>query len=375
MSTKKKDYYELLGVKRNASKDELKKAFRLLARKHHPDVNPNDPSAEAKFKEINEAFQVLNDPQKRNQYDQYGHAAFDPQDFTGFRGFSFNDLFKDSFFEDIFSVFGGRTTRRRNRSQRGADLRMDVELTLQEAFDGVTMEREIPISSPCSECNGTGAEKGGLEKCKDCNGVGVVRQVRNMGFTQFVTETECPKCRGEGKIIKKPCETCNGKGTTRKIQKIQIDVPPGVDTGNYRKIPNAGEPGRGGGRSGDLFVRFTIKPHNVFDRHESDLFCNISVPLDLAITGGDIPLNTLGKSTLLKIPKGTQSHSIFRIPGKGMPNVKNRKRKGDLIVRILVQIPKKISLEEKETLNQISKKQKISQEKGFFEKTKIHNPK
>ncbi|MHA2406963.1 MAG: molecular chaperone DnaJ [Candidatus Ranarchaeia archaeon] len=374
MSSKKADYYETLGISRNANENEVKKAFRKLARQYHPDVNPNDPTAEAKFKEINEAYQVLNDPQKRNQYDQFGHAAFSGVDFSGFSGFNFEDLFSDSFFGDIFNVFGGRGRQRTRRPRTGADLRLDVELTLEQAYKGVTIHPEVPTIETCSTCKGTGAESGHLKTCEVCNGSGVTRQVRNMGFTQIVTEAACPKCRGQGRTIEKACPTCKGKGYTRRTSKIEVEIPPGVDTGNYRRIPKGGEPGERGAQAGDLYIRFTIKPHPLFERHELELFCNLIIPLSIAVNGGAVPVKTMSGEANLKIPPGTQSHTVFRIKGKGMPHVRRPKTKGDLLVRAIIDIPKKTTEQQKKVIQKISQ-EGVKQQKGFFDKTKIHEGK
>ncbi len=288
----KKDYYEILGVSRNASQDEIKKAFKQLARKWHPDVNPGNKEAEEKFKEINEAFQVLNDPQKKTQYDQFGHSAFRQEDFAGFRNFSFNDLFRNFGFDDIFDVFS-EFNDRNHRAREGADLRYDMEISLEEAFSGKTTKIEIPHFAECSSCDGTGAKPGFLKTCSACDGSGEIKRVQRNAFIQIVNVMPCNKCNGNGKIITKSCDSCNGKGRVRKTKKIEVKIPKGVDDGQYLRIAGEGEHGGRGGRSGDLYVVINVKGHEIFDRHESDLFCKTTIDLNTAVFGGEIEVTNI----------------------------------------------------------------------------------
>ena len=281
----KKDYYKILGVDKNASQDEIKKAFRRLARKYHPDVAGKE--SEEKFKEINEAFQILNDPQKRAQYDQFGHAAFKPGDFSGFRWPSFDDLFRDFGFGDIFDVFSGFRDRRRGPEQ-GADLKYNLEITLEEAFSGVSKKIQVPVFVICKNCNGTGAKDGSLKNCPDCDGTGEIRMMRRSAFAQVVNIVACNRCGGSGQIIEKPCDICGGAGRIRKKKIIEVKIPKGVDNGSYLRIRRQGESGYNGGPPGDLYVVISIKLHPIFERYENDLFCKTIISLGQAVFGAEI---------------------------------------------------------------------------------------
>ncbi len=292
-----KDYYKILGIGKNASQDEIKKAFRQLARKHHPDVNPGNKEAEEKFKEINEAFQVLGNSEKRKQYDQFGSSGFKPQDFSGFRWPSFDDLFSDFGFGDIFDIFSGA---RGAREREGADLRYDIEISLEDVFNGLTTKIEIPHFAKCSTCNGTGAKPGFLKECSECEGVGEIRRMQRNMFANIINVIPCMKCRGTGKIATKLCETCNGEGKIKKIKKIEVKIPKGIDDGQYLRIADGGELGENGGPPGDLYIVVNIKEHKIFERRESDLFCNTTIDLSTAILGGKIKIPTIdGKAKLL----------------------------------------------------------------------------
>lgn len=363
----KKDYYEILGVNRDASTDEIKRAFRQLARKYHPDVNPGNKEAEEKFKEINEAFQVLSDQQKRAQYDQFGHAAFKPEDFAGFRGFSFDDLFRNFGFGDIFDAFS--RFGERERAREGADLRYDIKILLNDAFNGLTHKIEVPHFVECDICKGTGAKPGFLKDCKDCNGTGEIRRVQRSIFVQVVNISPCSKCNGSGKIATKSCETCNGIGRIKKIEKIEVKIPKGIDDGQYLRISGKGEPGDNGGQPGDLYVVVNIKEHEIFERHESDLFCKTTIDLGTAIFGGEIEVPTLSGKAKLKIPPRTQSYTVFRLKGQGMYHF-NSNKKGDQLVKVIVKIPEKLSKQQEELLKESFSEKKIQTSKGFFEKLK-----
>lgn len=374
----KKDYYEVLGVGREASSDELKQAFRHLARKYHPDVNPGNKEAEEKFKEINEAYSILSDPQKRAQYDQYGHAAFRPEDYAGFREFkfNFNDLFSDlGGFGDIFSAFqgfGGGGRMRRDRPQQGADLRYDLEITLENAFSGLETKIDVPVSASCKKCGGSGAEPGSLKDCKQCDGIGEVRRVQQRGFMQFASITPCGRCGGRGKIVEKRCGECGGDGRVRKTRKIDLKVPPGVDDGLYLRVACQGEGGVRGGPAGDLYVVIHVKPHDVFERHENGLYCKTTVSLTQAVFGCEIEVPTITGKAKTQIPPGTQSHTIFRLRGQGMLDLHSRRR-GDQFVRVVIDIPKKLTRRQEELLREFAKEsgEKPGETtKGFFEKLK-----
>lgn len=343
-----KDYYKILGVSKEASQEEIKKAFRQLARKYHPDVNQGNKEAEEKFKEVNEAFQVLGNPQKKAQYDQYGSSAFSAEDLAGFRNqrFNFDDLFSDFGFGDIFDIFNHGRRRESEDYEEGADLRYDLEITLEEAFTGIKKAIEIPIHEVCKKCNGLGAEEKYLKECDKCHGTGEIRMARRQGFTQFVSVSPCDKCRGAGKIATKYCEVCKGKGEIEKIQKIEVKIPKGINHGQYLRIEGKGELGRNA-PSGDLYIVIHIKKHPIFKREEENLFLDKKIDLITAIFGGKIEIQGIDKKIKLKIPPATQSHTPFRLEWQGMPFVNSRDR-GDLFVRVLVDIPKVSSDKEKQ---------------------------
>ncbi|MEM7826858.1 MAG: molecular chaperone DnaJ [Candidatus Aenigmatarchaeota archaeon] len=363
-----KDYYKILGVDKNASQEEIKRAFRQLARKYHPDVAGK--KYEEKFKEINEAFQILSDPQKRAQYDQFGSAAFRPEDFE-FRWPSFDELFRDFGFGDIFDVFSDFREKTRTRAEQGADLRYDLEITLEDAFHGKVEKIDIPTFIPCKTCGGTGARH--LKKCPNCNGTGEVRKIQRAAFAQIVNITTCNKCKGSGQIIEKLCDDCKGTGRIKKIKKIEIKIPRGVDNGSYLRVPGQGEAGYSGGPPGDLYVVIHVKEHPIFDRHDNNLFCQTTISLGQAIFGSEIEIPTIDGRAKLKIPPGTQSHTIFRLKGQGMPDPHTSKR-GDQLVKVVVKIPEKLSEKQRKILMDFVS---ISEEeaktaKGFFEKMKEH---
>ena len=366
-----KDYYKVLGVSKNASQDEIKKAFRQLARKYHPDVN-KDAGAEDKFKEINEAFQVLGNPEKKAQYDQFGTSAFSQEDLRGFRNqkFNFNDLFRDFGFGDIFDIFN-HGTREYGDYEEGADLRYDLKITLEDAFKGLSTKIEIPCFVKCSACKGTGAKQGFLKECPDCEGRGEIRRIQRNMFTNIIKVMPCMKCHGTGKIATKLCEICNGEGKIKKIKKIEIKIPRGIDDGQYLRIAGEGELGKNGGLPGDLYIVVNIKEHKIFERREYDLFCNATIDLGTAILGGEIKIPTIDGKAKLKIPPGTQSHTIFKLKGQGMP-VLHSKQRGDQLVKVIVDIPKKISKKQEQLLKQFISYREIKTTRGFFDRLKEH---
>ena len=335
-----KDYYKILGVEKNASQEEIKKAFRQLARKYHPDVNQGNKNAEEKFKEINEAFQVLGNEKKKVQYDNLGSSAFSSQEMNGFGSQrpDFEDLFSDFGFGDIFNIFNRGRDDEGEGYLEGADLRYNIEITLEEAFYGVKKTFEIPVHETCSKCKGLGAEERDLKECDRCNGQGKIKILRRQGFTQFVSVSHCDKCNGYGKIATKYCDSCKGKGKIEKNQKIELKIPRGVNSGQYLRIEGKGEPGRNA-PSGDLYVIIHIKKHNEFKREEENLFLDKRIGLITAIFGGSIEIQGIDKKIKLKIPAGTESHIPFRLAKQGMTFIDSKKR-GDLFVRIIVDIPK-----------------------------------
>lgn len=371
----KKDYYEVLGVSRDTDQEEIKKAFRHLARKCHPDVNPDDKGAEEKFKELNEAFSVLSDPQKRAQYDQFGTSAFSAEDFAGFREFrfSFDDLFSNFGLGDIFNAFRGG--RGHQRSRQGADLKYDLDISLEDAYSGLETRIEVPVFTDCANCNGTGAEPGHLKDCRQCNGAGELRRAHRRGFMQFVSVTPCGKCRGTGKIVEEECSKCKGEGRLKKTRRIELKVPAGIDDKSYLRVASQGEGGVYGGPPGDLYVIMHVMPHDILERHENDLFARTTLSLTQAIFGCEIEVPTIMSKAKIKIPPGTQSHTVFRLKGQGMPDV-HTKKKGDLLVRVVVDIPKKMTKKQRELLKEFATEsdEKIETTKGFFEKLKEFYP-
>src|SRR3989344_871307 len=335
-----KDYYKILGVGKEASQEEIKKAFRQLARKYHPDVNQGNKEAENKFKEINEAFQVLGNEKKKAQYDQYGSSAFSQEDTAGFRDFKFNfdDLFSDMGMGDLFGIFSGGRRKQRNDYEEGADLRYDLEITLEEAFNGTKNVIEIPLHETCKKCNGVWAESKDLKECDKCNGSGEIKSTRRQGFTQFVSISTCDKCRGAGKIAYKHCENCMGRGRIEKDEKIDIKIPKGINNGQHLRIEGRGELGRNA-PSGDLYIVIHIKKHQSLKREDENLFLDKKISLTTAIFGGKIEIQGIDKKIKLKIPPGTQSHTPFKLHGQGMPFINSRGR-GDLYVLITLDIPK-----------------------------------
>jgi len=347
----KKDYYEALGVKRGASDGDIKKAYRRLAMKYHPDRNPGDEETEARFKEAKEAYEVLSDPQKRAAYDQFGHAGVDPSMGGGARGGGFGggepfaDIFGDVF-GDIFG--GGRRGGGRRGAYRGADLRYEMELELEKAVFGSTVEVELPIEQDCEACSGSGAAPGSTpQTCPTCEGDGAVRM--QQGF--FSVQQTCPTCRGAGRIIKDPCGTCRGRGRVRRSRTLSVKVPPGVDTGDRIRLSGEGEAGRKGGPAGDLYVDIVVRDHPIFRRDGADLHCDVPISFPCAALGGTVEVPTLDGEVSLRIPPETQSGRAFRLRGKGVTPVRGG-AKGDLYCHVQVETPVKLTSEQKDLLRQ-----------------------
>ena len=359
-----RDYYEVLGVDRNATEDDIKKAYRKMARKYHPDLHKDDPTAADKFKEVNEAYQTLSDADKRAQYDQIGHDAYEQAQkggagAGGFGGFGqggfggFGGVGGQGGFDmgDIFDMFtGGAGRRQRNGPERGDDLRYDMEITLREAASGVKKTFSVKKEETCSKCHGSGAEPGtDVETCPHCHGTGQERIVRNSPFGQMVNVTTCRYCGGTGKIIKQKCSTCHGTGLQMVEKKLEINIPAGADTGVRMRIAGEGNPGKRGGPAGDLYVYIYVKPDPNFERDGDDLYCKADISFPTAALGNTIKVLTLDNEVELKIPAGTQGGTRFRIKGAGMPKLRGS-GKGDLYVVVNVVVPRNLKGEQKEAL-------------------------
>ncbi len=376
----KRDYYEALEIPRDASADEIKKAYRQKALQYHPDKNPGNKTAEDKFKEATEAYEVLKDPQKRQIYDQYGHQGLSGTGgfggFGDFAGFDLSDALR-AFMNDFGgfgfeSIFGESTLRRRrSEPQRGRDLQIKLVLTLEEVAAGVEKSIKVKKLVACDRCDGSGRERGTSEKtCPRCNGSGQQKTVTRSLFGQFVNVSVCPYCNGTGRIIEKPCLECAGNGRIKGQTTIRVKIPPGVSSGNYIPVKNAGDAGPRGGAPGDLLVIIEEKEHAVFTRHDDDLFIEQAINFSQAALGDQIEILALEGKALLKIPPGTQSGKIFRLRGKGIPHL-NGYGRGDQLVRVLVITPEKLSPEERELFIHLSKHQKskpLRTDKSFFEK-------
>jgi molecular chaperone DnaJ len=355
----KRDYYEILGVDKTASDAELKKAYRRLAMKYHPDRNPDNADTEAHFKEAKQAYEVLTDPQKRAAYDQFGHAGVDQGAGMGGGAGGFSDIFGDVFGD----IFGGGGRQGRERIFRGADLRYNLEMSLEDAIHGTSVKIKIPTMQECKKCKGSGTRKGSSPStCGTCQGVGQVRM--QQGF--FSLQQTCPTCHGTGKVITDPCDVCHGEGRIQEYKTLSVKVPAGVDTGDRIRLSNEGEAGQNGGPPGDLYVHVHVKAHKIFTREDSNLFCEMPINITTAALGGTLDVPTLNGRVSLKIPAGTQTDKMFRIRGKGVKSVRGGAQ-GDLLCRVIVETPVKLNNRQKELLQEF---QETLEEGG-----KSHSPK
>jgi len=379
----KRDYYDVLGVSKGATDDEIKKAYRSLAKKYHPDRNPGNKEAEEKFKEVQEAYEILSDAQKRQLYDQYGHAGVDPSYGggagygAGFGGFEdLGDIFS-SFFGGGFAGGGANP----NRPRRGDDAHASTTISFEEAAFGVKQEVEVVRIENCETCSGSGAAPGSsVETCTQCGGSGQVRVQQRTAFGVMSTSRVCDKCGGKGQIIKEPCNTCKGKGKVRRTKKIKVNIPAGIDDGQTLCVRGEGNAGSRGGPAGDLMVSITVRPHPIFERHGSDVSMDVPISFADACLGAELEIPTLDGKVLQKIPPGTASHTVFRLQNKGIPHLNSRGR-GDQYVRVTVEVPKNLTAEQKEHLKNFDRSIKggggkpvVSDEKegkkGFFGKLK-----
>ena len=373
----KRDYYEVLGVSKGAGEADIKKAYRSLAKKYHPDMNPGDAEAEAKFKEVNEAYAVLSDAEKRSQYDQFGHAAFDPSagggaGFGGFGGFGdFGDL-GDIFGSFFGGGFGGGGAQRRNAPTRGEDVGVRVTVTFEEAAFGVKKDVAFHRIQKCSDCGGSGAAKGTqAETCKVCGGSGQKRITQRIGGMAFQSTTTCDACRGTGKSIKTPCAECKGTGYVKVNKKLSVTIPAGIDDGERIAIRGQGCDGRNGGPTGDLIITVMVKGHSIFERDGYNIFCEIPITVAEATLGAEIDVPTLEGNQKYTIPEGTQPGTTFTLKQKGIPYINNANRRGDLIFSVNIEIPKGLSEKQKDHMRAFAdscKESNYSKKTGFFKR-------
>ncbi len=362
----KRDYYEVLGLTRSAGDDEVKAAFRKLAMKWHPDKNPGDQDCEHRFKEINEAYDILKDGERRAAYDRFGHAAFEHGGGAGF-GTDFASAFHD-IFDDLFGM-GGRRGRASGR-ERGSDLRYNLEITLEEAFAGKTAQVQLPTSVTCETCSGTGAKPGTQPAaCRNCGGTGRIRHTQ--GF--FTLERTCPACQGRGSVIEQPCKACSGAGRMTRERTLEVQIPAGVEDGTRIRLAGEGEAGLRGGAQGDLYIFLSIVPHPIFQREGADLYCRVPIAMTTASLGGEFEVPTIdGGRTRVKIPEGTQSSKRFRLPSKGMPVLRSKAR-GDMYVQVTVETPQKLTKRQKDLLKEFEKESSTDthpESSGFFAKVR-----
>ena len=371
----KQDYYETLGISKGASQDEIKKAYRSMAKKYHPDMNPGNQEAEQKFKEVNEAYAVLSDEEKKAKYDQFGHAAFEQGGggagygggFGDFGGFDMNDIFS--------SIFGGgaRGASRANAPQDGDDIVVRVSISFEEAAFGCKEEISFPKIQKCDDCSGTGAQKGSSpEKCSRCGGRGTITVQQRTIFGMTQSTRACPDCGGTGKIIKEPCKNCKGKGLVRITKKLSVSIPAGIDDGQRVVLRGQGHEGKNGGYPGDLIIQVTVRPHSVFERDGYDLYCDVPITFYEAALGATIKIPTLEGDADIEIPEGTQTGTVFTVKGKGIQMV-NSKNKGNLYVKVVVETPKGLNSEQKKIMEQFAKscgEKNFAKKSGFFKKFK-----
>ena len=378
MAEQKRDYYEVLGVSRGASEDEIKKAYKKMARKYHPDLNPGDKTAEEKFKEVNEAYEVLSDADKKARYDQYGHAGVDPTFGAGGFGGGFDGSFDFGDLGDIFGSFfgggfgGGRRTNP-NAPQRGESIRMSIAISFEEAAFGCEKAVTVERYETCDTCHGNGCAPGtSPEVCPDCHGTGTVQVRRQTPMGVFATSSPCPKCGGKGRIIHQPCKDCRGSGMVRKKKTIQASIPAGIDNGQTISIRGQGNAGKNGGPAGDLLITITVRPHEMFRREGTSVLCEAPITFTQAVLGAELEIPTIDGKVKYTLPEGTQSGTTFRLKGKGIPSINGRGR-GDQYVTVYIETPKNLNKEQKEALKKFAEtmgESNYEEQKKFFKKFK-----
>ena len=378
MAEQKRDYYEVLGVSRGASEDEIKKAYKKMARKYHPDLNPGDKTAEEKFKEVNEAYEVLSDADKKARYDQYGHAGVDPNFGAGGFGGGFDGSFDFGDLGDIFGSFfgggfgGGRRTNP-NAPQRGESIRMSIAISFEEAAFGCEKAVTVERYETCDTCHGNGCAPGtSPEVCPDCPGTGTVQVRRQTPMGVFATSSPCPKCGGKGRIIHQPCKDCRGSGMVRKKKTIQASIPAGIDNGQTISIRGQGNAGKNGGPAGDLLITITVRPHELFRREGTSVLCEAPITFTQAVLGAELEIPTIDGKVKYTLPEGTQSGTTFRLKGKGIPSINGRGR-GDQYVTVYIETPKNLNKEQKEALKKFAEtmgESNYEEQKKFFKKFK-----
>ena len=378
MAENKRDYYEVLGVQKSATPEEIKKAYRKMAMKYHPDRNPDNKEAEEKFKDVGEAYEVLSDEGKRQRYDQFGFAGVDPNYGAGAGGAGYGGGFSGfGDFGDIFSDLfgggfgGGRSSAQQNAPRRGENIMSRLELTFEEAAFGCEKEVTIQRIEKCGTCNGSGSADGVIETCSNCRGTGQVRTVQNFMGMSMQSTAACPQCSGRGKIVKNPCNTCKGKGKVRRNQKIKVKVPAGVDEGQSVRVRGEGSAGVNGGPSGDVLVEIYIKRHPIFTRRGMDVLCEVPITFTQAALGAEIQVPTLDGKVPYEIPEGTQTGTVFTLPGKGIPEVGNSRRRGSQRFAVVVETPTRLTKEQKELLRQLDGTlEETPKRKKFFDSIK-----
>ena len=378
MAEQKRDYYEVLGVSRGASEDEIKKAYKKMARKYHPDLNPGDKTAEEKFTEVNEAYEVLSDADKKARYDQYGHAGVDPNFGAGGFGGGFDGSFDFGDLGDIFGSFfgggfgGGRRTNP-NAPQRGESIRMSIAISFEEAAFGCEKAVTVERYETCDTCHGNGCAPGtSPEVCPDCHGTGTVQVRRQTPMGVFATSSPCPKCGGKGRIIHQPCKDCRGSGMVRKKKTIQASIPAGIDNGQTISIRGQGNAGKNGGPAGDLLITITVRPHELFRREGTSVLCEAPITFTQAVLGAELEIPTIDGKVKYTLPEGTQSGTTFRLKGKGIPSINGRGR-GDQYVTVYIETPKNLNKEQKEALKKFAEtmgESNYEEQKKFFKKFK-----